>query len=102
MVKTRKVGAAGRFGSRYGTHVKRKISDIESKQRKKQECPFCGARAKRLSKGIWSCNRCGKKFAGHSYYLEPGSVPVIKDKLSEPLKTKKNQEKIRLNQNGNL
>lgn len=69
MTKTKKVKAAGRYGARYGIHVRRKIAEIETLQRKKQSCIFCGKRAKRISKGIWQCQKCKKKFAAHAYYL---------------------------------
>ena len=69
MAKTKKVKAAGRFGARYGQSVRRKIAEIETIQRKKQQCIFCDGIAKRLSKGIWECKKCSKKFAGHAYYL---------------------------------
>jgi len=68
-MKTKKVKAAGRFGVRYGRRVRTKIADIEGVQRKKQDCIFCDGKVKRLSKGIWLCNKCGKKFAGHTYFL---------------------------------
>jgi large subunit ribosomal protein L37Ae len=66
---TKKVKSAGRFGARYGRKVRIKTADIESVQRKKQDCIFCNGKAKRLSKGIWQCNKCEKKFAGHTYFL---------------------------------
>ncbi|MDP2925159.1 MAG: 50S ribosomal protein L37ae [Nanoarchaeota archaeon] len=69
MTKTKKVKAAGRYGARYGVRVRRKITEIENLQRKKQKCIFCGKKAKRLSKGIWKCQKCNKKFASHAYYL---------------------------------
>ncbi len=68
-MRTKKVKSAGRFGARYGRRVKTKIADIESRQRKKQDCLFCNGAAKRLSTGIWQCNKCKKKFASHAYYL---------------------------------
>jgi len=68
-MKTKKTKAAGRFGVRYGKRVRTKIAEIESHQRKKQSCIFCNGTAKRLSKGIWQCKKCNKKFAGHAYYL---------------------------------
>jgi large subunit ribosomal protein L37Ae len=68
--KTKKVRAAGRFGARYGKKVRNKLADVESKQRIKQKCPFCNKfGAKRTSKGIWQCNKCGKRFASDVYYL---------------------------------
>jgi large subunit ribosomal protein L37Ae len=69
MSRTKKVKSAGRFGARYGNRVRTKITEIESKQRKKQDCIFCNGIAKRLSKGIWKCNKCNKKFASHTFYL---------------------------------
>ena len=70
MKKTKKTKAAGRFGVRYGRRVRTKIADVESSQRKKQACLFCDGVAKRLSKGIWQCKKCNKKFAGHAYYIK--------------------------------
>ncbi|MDE1848588.1 MAG: 50S ribosomal protein L37ae [Nanoarchaeota archaeon] len=68
--KTKKARAAGRFGARYGKRVRNKLSAVESKQRVKQKCPFCGKLGiKRTSRGIWECKKCGKKFASDVYYL---------------------------------
>ncbi len=68
--KTKKTKSAGRFGARYGKTVKRKLVEVEIKQRKKQTCPICKkGTAKRLSKGIWQCKKCKKKFASDVYYL---------------------------------
>lgn len=71
MSRTKKVKASGKYGAGYGTNVRIKFVAVESKQRKKQICPFCKSpKAKRKSAGIWSCKKCGKTFAGHAYYLE--------------------------------
>ena len=69
MVKTKISRSAGRFGARYGRSVRRKTADIESLQRKKQQCIFCNGVAKRTSKGLWECKKCKKRFANHAYYL---------------------------------
>jgi len=69
--KTKKARASGRFGARYGKTVREKLSKVEDKQRKKQTCPLCNRPgAKRLSKGIWKCSKCNKKFASDTFYLE--------------------------------
>ncbi|MBT4165524.1 50S ribosomal protein L37ae [archaeon] len=68
-MRTKKVKSAGRFGARYGRRVRTKTADVESVQKKKQDCIFCNGKAKRLSKGIWQCGKCDKKFAGHTYFL---------------------------------
>ncbi len=68
--KSKKTRAAGRFGARYGKKVRVSLVAVEDKQRKKQKCPFCKKLGvKRVSKGIWQCNKCGKKFASDIFYL---------------------------------
>jgi len=68
MTKTKKVGSAGRFGSRYGRTIRSKIQQIESKQRKLQECPYCKKiKAKRQSAGIYKCKKCDSVFTGRAY-----------------------------------
>jgi len=68
--KSKKSKSAGRFGARYGRSVRNKLVNVEQKQRKKQKCPYCGKIGlKRLSKGIWHCKKCDKKFASDTYYL---------------------------------
>lgn len=69
--KLKKTKSAGRFGARYGRSVRTRIVAVESKQKQKQKCPFCkNLKAKRISKGIWECSKCGKKFASNTYHLE--------------------------------
>lgn len=69
--KLKKSKSSGRFGARYGKRVRARVVQVESKQRKKQKCPFCKKIGlKRLSKGIWYCKKCDKKFASDVYYLE--------------------------------
>ena len=69
-VKRKKIGSAGRLGAGYGK-VKQRLVAVERRQRVKQECPFChSSSAKRKSSGIWSCGKCGKEFAGGTFYLK--------------------------------
>jgi len=68
--KLKKTKSAGRFGARYGKRARTKLVIVESKQRLKQACPFCKKLGvKRISKGIWKCPKCSKKFASDTYYL---------------------------------
>ena len=68
--KSKKSKSAGRFGARYGKSIKDKLVKVEVKQRVKQKCPFCEKLGvKRLSKGIWQCSKCNKKFASNTYHL---------------------------------
>ncbi len=71
MARTKKVGSAGRFGSRYGRRIRQRVIDIEKKQKKKQKCPYCNAiNVKRISTGIYKCNKCKSKFTGKAYFLK--------------------------------
>lgn len=68
--KSKKSKASGRFGARYGKTVRANLVRIEDKQRVKQRCPFCKKMtAKRVSKGVWHCKKCGKKFASNVFHL---------------------------------
>ncbi len=71
MARTKKVKASGKHKVGYGTNVRKKFVAVESKQRKKQTCPFCKKLGvKRKSAGIWNCKKCKKTFAGRAYYLD--------------------------------
>ena len=68
--KSKKSKSAGRFGARYGKKVRTRLVKVEEKQRLKQICPFCKkSGVKRISKGIWHCQKCNKKFASDVYSL---------------------------------
>lgn len=69
MVKrTKKVGPAGRLGSRYGVRSRTRVRNVELVQKAKHKCPSCGhVKVKRISTSIWQCGKCGIKFAGGAY-----------------------------------
>jgi len=69
--KSKKTKSAGRFKARYGKGVKSKLIAVEEKSKRKQKCPFCGKLGvKRLSKGLWHCKKCNKKFAYTAYSIK--------------------------------
>ena len=69
--KLKKSKSSARFGARYGKTVRAKLVSVEVKQRKKQKCPFCSKiGVKKISKGIWECGKCDKKFASDTYYIK--------------------------------
>jgi len=64
----RKIGTAGRFGTRFGVKLRKKISAVEKKLRQAHTCPSCQQKkVKRVAKGIWQCKKCNYKFAGKAY-----------------------------------
>ena len=62
-------GTAGRFNSRYGNNLRKKVSEIEAQSRAKHKCKFCGKekKVKRIAYGIWKCLACEKEFVGDAY-----------------------------------
>lgn len=70
-MRTKKTKSVARFGARYGKTPKERVRAIEEKQRKKQLCPFCHKKAvKRISKGLYTCKACGKRFTSSAFYVE--------------------------------
>ena len=68
MGRKKKIGTAGRFGSRYGKKDRTKVAEIEKILRQKHVCPNCKMPfVKRVSSGIWQCKKCGVKFSGLAY-----------------------------------
>jgi large subunit ribosomal protein L37Ae len=72
MGRKKKVGAAGRFGPRYGLRLRREFLKVEEKRQGWHRCPICDQeRLRREGTGIWKCKYCGAKLAGPAY--EPPS-----------------------------
>ena len=68
MGRTKKVKIAGKYGARYGTSIRKKVAQIEAKQKAKYLCVQClKQRVKRKSIGIWYCSKCNKDFTGGAY-----------------------------------
>jgi len=81
--KVNKDKPTARFGSRYGSKVRKNVVAVESKYKyKKQTCPYCGKDSvKRDSAGVFKCENCKKKFAGGAYEPETLSKKTILDKM---------------------
>ena len=68
MGNTLKVGTAGRFGSRYGVGIRKRILAVESKQNVDSSCPFCGfSKIRREAAGLFNCKKCEARFTGGAY-----------------------------------
>jgi len=90
MVEKKSLGSVKRFGVRYGTTVKKRLAAIEEFQKQKQKCIKClMPKAKRLSMGIYKCEKCGAKFSGAAYFL---SEELKQKQTEEEFKEKKTEE----------
>ncbi len=68
MGNTKKVGSSGRYGSRYGVGVKKRVLAVEKRMAKKIPCPFCGfSKTKRTAPGLYLCMKCSANFTGGAY-----------------------------------
>lgn len=83
-MKTKKVGAAGRYGPRYGTKTKKVVTQIEKLQKQRHKCPKCERNAlKRSASGIWNCGKCGLQIAGGAYMPQSVATKVITESLKK-------------------
>jgi len=66
--------AVRRYGTRYGRRNRYKVALIEVEQKKSHKCPKCAfMKVKRVSTGIWQCQKCNAKFTGRAYTVgKPG------------------------------
>jgi large subunit ribosomal protein L37Ae len=84
MSETKKVGLTGRFGSRYGVGIRKRVLKTEKLQRKKHQCPVCEKiNVKRTAAGIFECNSCGNKFAGGAFIPETLTGKLVKKMISQ-------------------
>ena len=66
--RTQKVGAAARFGPRYGVSVRRNAAKVLRKKNRKYTCPVCQyQKVTRDAVGIWTCGKCSHSFAGGAW-----------------------------------
>lgn len=84
MPKEKSSDSSKRFGARYGRKIRKKVSEIEEKQREKYECPKCKSQElKRESSGIWICQKCGTKKAGGAYQPDTSTGETVEKALRE-------------------
>jgi large subunit ribosomal protein L37Ae len=76
--RTKKVGITGKYGTRYGSTLRKLVRKIEVSQHSTYRCVFCGKDSVvRKCVGIWKCKSCNKVVAGGAYTLStPAAVSV--------------------------
>ena len=66
--RTKKVGSTGRYGTRYGARLRKRIREIDATVKTRHRCPRCRrVKVEQKSVGIWECRKCEYKFAGGSW-----------------------------------
>ena len=80
--RTKKVGIVGKYGTRYGSSLRKQVKKMEISQHAKYTCMFCGKLSvKRSAVGIWNCRTCGKIYAGGAYSLHTGSSVTVRSTI---------------------
>ncbi|XP_019486464.1 PREDICTED: 60S ribosomal protein L37a-like [Hipposideros armiger] len=86
---TRKVGIISKYGTRYGTSLRKMVKKIEINQHPKYTCSLCGkTKMKRQAVGIWHCGSCMKTVAGGACTYTTSGITV---KVIRRLKELKDQ-----------
>ncbi len=70
----RKNKSSKRFGSRYGSKVRRNVDEAENRDSK---CPECEGELEREAAGVWKCKNCGKKLSGGAYKADTGAQEML-------------------------
>ena len=69
----------GKYGTRYGSSLRKMVKKIEITQHKKYVCYFCGKNAmKRKCVGIWQCKRCKKIIAGGAWVPSTTAAATVR------------------------
>ena len=81
--RTKKVGITGKYGTRYGSTLRKLVRKIEVSQHSTYRCVFCGKDSvKRTCVGIWECKSCRKVLAGGAYTLSTPSAVTVRSNIA--------------------
>lgn len=77
--RTKKLGIVGKYGTRYGSSLRKQIKKIEISQRTNYTCAFCGKdKVKRIAVGIWKCKGCKRNIAGGAWCLQTQGALIVR------------------------
>lgn len=80
--RTKKAGIVGKYGTRYGSTLRKIVKKMEVSQHSTYRCVFCGKHTvKRTAAGIWSCRSCNKTVAGGAYTLSTASGVTVRSTI---------------------
>ncbi|CAF0774156.1 unnamed protein product [Brachionus calyciflorus] len=80
--RTKKVGIVGKYGTRYGSSLRKMVKKMEITQHAKYRCTFCGKdQMKRTCVGIWSCKKCNITAAGGAYVFSTTAAQTVRSTI---------------------
>ena len=90
--RTKKVGITGKYGTRYGSTLRKLMPKIEVSQHSSYRCVFCGKdTVKRSCVGIWKCRKCKKVVAGGAYTLSTPAAVTVRSTIARLRKLQQEQ-----------
>lgn len=76
------MGITGKYGTRYGSTLRKLVRKIEVSQHSTYRCVFCGKDSvKRTCVGIWECRSCRKVVAGGAYTLSTAPAITVRSTI---------------------
>lgn len=73
------MGIVGKYGTRYGSSLRKQIKKIEITQHAKYSCNFCGKNSvKRQAVGIWKCSACRKTVSGGAWTMATTAAAAVR------------------------
>ncbi|KAJ1914922.1 60S ribosomal protein L43 [Mycoemilia scoparia] len=80
--RTRKVGVTGKYGTRYGSSLRKQVKKMEITQHAKYTCTFCGKDSvRRTAVGIWTCKGCKKTTAGGAWTVSTTAAATVRSTI---------------------
>lgn len=77
--RTKKVGIVGKYGTRYGSSLRKMVKKMEISQHATYTCVFCGKETlKRKCVGIWYCKGCGRTIAGGAWVVSTTAAVTVR------------------------
>ncbi|KNB44122.1 60S ribosomal protein L43 [Blastocystis sp. subtype 4] len=83
------VGICGKYGTRYGSSLRKIVKKIEISQHSTYACAFCGKNTvKRTCVGIWECKKCGKVLAGGAWSVATPAALTVRSSIQRLRRSK--------------
>ncbi len=68
VTRTKKTKSTARFGTRYGSRLRKDVRKIEETSKVYHRCPRCRMlKVKKVSVGIWKCRKCDYTYTGGAW-----------------------------------
>eukprot|EP01012_Entosiphon_sulcatum_P061570 TRINITY_DN8721_c0_g2_i1.p2 TRINITY_DN8721_c0_g2~~TRINITY_DN8721_c0_g2_i1.p2 ORF type:complete len:100 (+),score=20.19 TRINITY_DN8721_c0_g2_i1:26-301(+) len=79
---TEKVGIVGKYGTRFGANMRKRVKKIEQVSHARHYCHFCGKFAfRRKFVGVWHCRPCNRSVTGGAWTLSTPNATTVRSTI---------------------